>query len=79
MNISADDMRTARFSPHNERIMRDDTTEVLGDMVLMSRDGDDIGAALQSGDYQCDNPFVQMMADVVASVLNANPPEMTPE
>ena len=79
MNLTADDMRTARFSPHNERIMRDGVAEILGDMVLMSRSGTDIGAALESGDYTAENPFVQMMADVVAAVLTANPPEMQPE
>lgn len=63
MKLTFDDLINARYTPHTVK-GKNDTP--LGNMVLLRQDGTDIGEVLITGDFESDDPFVQLMAEVLS-------------
>jgi len=62
--LTFDDIATLGFVPHTTH----NDEGPLGNKVLLNEAGEDIGAILLSGEYESDDPFTKIMADVLAKV-----------
>jgi hypothetical protein len=62
--LTFEDLATAGFAPHTT--FNDEGP--LGNKVLLNDAGEDIGAILLSGEYEAEDPFTKIMADVLAKV-----------
>ena len=68
MKLTFEDLVGAHYSPHTTKGKEG---HPLGDGVLLSTSGVDIGEALISGNFESDDPFVQLMAEVLADTMNS--------
>lgn len=65
MKLTFEDLVSARYTPHTER----NESGPMGDLVLTNANKQDLGASLLTGDFESEDPFVQLMAEVLGDTM----------